>query len=311
MTIRDIKKNECTGCCACINICPKKAIDCVSDQEGFYVPAINDDLCVNCGLCYEKCPAGGNAATLIPEESYIVQLKDRKVSRASASGGAFIGIAKFFLSHSGDIVVGAAITDDLTVRHIAVSNIRDLKKLQNSKYVQSFIGDILGEVKRYLGSGKRVLFSGTPCQIAGLYSVLKDKEKENLVTIDLVCHGVPSPALLKRNINENSHTWQKNVVDYKFTVKPKNGDSRSSFYMMMMMMMGPPIVRLARKDLYLHLFMKGVDFRESCYNCKYANVKRIADFTIGDCDSQAFYPDFHPGDSNSILLLNTRTANQM
>lgn len=311
MTIKNIKKDKCTGCCACINICPKNAIDCTYDQEGFCAPKINDDLCVNCGLCYKKCPFSCNLASHVSSENYIAQLKDRGESRASASGGAFIGIAKYFLLHGGDLVVGAAICDDLSVRHIAVSGTEDLKRLQNSKYVQSFIGNILNEVKGYLDSDKKVLFSGTPCQIAGLYSVLNDREKDNLITIDLVCHGVPSPALLKRQINENSRTWQKRVVDYKFRVKKISGDSVSSFYMMMMMMMGPPIVRLARKDIYFSLFLNGANFRESCYSCKYANTKRIADFTIGDCDSQAFYPNFHPEDSNSIILLNTTKAQQM
>lgn len=138
-----------------------------------------------------------------------------------------------------------------------------------------------------------VLFSGTPCQIAGIYAVVPINKRERLYTIDLVCHGVPSPALLKRQLEMDSKTKQGRVIDYRFRYKNPNGKSVSSYMMMMMMMMrGLPRIRRTKQDVYFNLFMQGLDFRESCYKCKYANLKRISDFTIGDCDSKEHYLDF-------------------
>lgn len=311
MTVEDILKLNCTGCLACGSICPQNAISCVSDEEGFYVPMIDCNKCIDCGKCYRKCPANIHCYHDVPEKSYIAQLKDEMLAKDSASGGAFIGIAKYFMDVYGGVVVGAAVEKDLVVKHCVVLDDKGLKRLQNSKYVQSYTNEIYTQVKKLLDSGTFVLFSGTPCQIAGLYSVLSKEEKKRVFTIDLVCHGVPSPAFLKKHLEDASQSWQKRVVDYKFRIKKKRSKSKSSYLMMMMMMMGPPIVRLARKDVYFNLFMNSVDFRESCYSCKYSDVRRVADFTIGDCDSSEHYPEFYPEYSNSIILLNSPKAKNM
>ena len=307
--INDMDKNKCTGCMACSQVCPVKAITCSQDEEGFYIPLIDAHKCVGCGRCFQRCPVNNDYLQEPPvDSSYIAQLKNSKLSKKSASGGAFIGIANWFLDKYKDgVVAGAAIGDDLVVRHYAVNDVGKLYKLQNTKYVQSCTDGIFSEIKGYLDSGRHVLFSGTPCQIAALYAILDDSEKEKIITVDLVCHGVPSPEFLKRHINYNSQFFNKEIYNYKFRVK-KRYKSKGLYVMMMMVRNHLPVLRLARKDLYYHLFLDGLDFRESCYNCKYACVSRTGDFTIGDCDSQQCYPDFNPLLQNSIILLNSKKA---
>lgn len=308
MTVSDIINTHCTGCCACMNICSKNTIQVVTDKEGFYVPQVNTKTCVNCGKCYSLCPENNDHRVDESLTGYIVRLKDNVYLKNSASGGAFVGIASYMLKNYNALVVGAAIMEDLTVKHIVIESTKQLIKLQNSKYVQSYVGNVYQQVRRELENGRTVLFSGTPCQIAGLYAVVPLNKRERLYTVDLVCHGVPSPALLKRQIEMDSKSKQGRVVDYRFRYKNPNAESNSSYMMMMMMMHGLPLVRRTAQDVYFNLFMQGMDFRESCYNCKYANLKRIGDFTVGDCDSREFYPYFHPSESNSILLINSKKA---
>ncbi|PWJ37001.1 Coenzyme F420 hydrogenase/dehydrogenase, beta subunit C-terminal domain [Fibrobacter succinogenes] len=312
MNIGDISKLNCTGCCACVNICPKNAIKIVTDDEGFYVPRVNEKLCVDCGKCYSACPSNENAYVDESLSGYLVRLKDKIKLKKSASGGAFFGIASFMIESYGALVAGAAITEDLSVKHIIVESRDDLAKLQNSKYVQSYVGNVYQQIRNALDRGRTVLFSGTPCQIAGLYAVIPLKKRERLYTVDLVCHGVPSPAILKRQIDFDSKSKQGRVVDFRFRYKNPKAEGNISFFMMVMIMArGFPLVRRVSQDVYLNLFMQGLDFRECCYNCKYANLKRIADFTIGDCDSRDFYPHFYPGESNSILLINSKRADSL
>lgn len=311
MTVSDIIRTHCTGCCACMNICAKNAIQITSDKEGFYVPQIKEDICVGCGKCYLECP--GRKENRFEESliGYLIRLKDSVCLKNSASGGAFVGIAGYMLKKYNALIVGAAIVDDLSVKHIIIDSMEQLKKLQNSKYVQSFIGNVYQEVLEALHVGRTVLFSGTPCQIAGLYAVVPKEKRERLYTMDLVCHGVPSPAFLKRQLEMDSKSKQGRIIDFYFRYKNPKAESNSYYMMIMMMMRGLPLVRRTAQDVYFNLFMKGMDFRESCYNCKYANLKRLGDFTIGDCDSKQFYKNFHPNESNSILLINTDKAKNM
>ena len=309
MTIEEITKTQCTGCCACMNICNKNAITMVADDEGFVFPKINAGKCIICGKCYAICPGKDDNVHVESKKGYLIRLKDNILLLNSASGGAFVGIAKYMIEEYDALVVGAAVSEDLSVKHFIVDSIGELVKLQNSKYVQSYIGNVYKRVLDFLDDGRMVLFSGTPCQIAGIYAVVPMNKRERLYTIDLVCHGVPSPALLKRQLEMDSKTKQGRVIDYRFRYKNPNGKSVSSY--MMMMMRGLPRIRRTKQDVYFNLFMQGLDFRESCYKCKYANLKRISDFTIGDCDSKEHYLDFYPDESNSIILVNTEKAQNL
>lgn len=305
-----LAERKCTGCRACESLCPTTAISFQGDREGFLVPRIKQSKCIDCGKCYSKCPSTKDNSNAKSSVGVVAQYKDNKLIKKSASGGAFVGLANYFLTMEDTVVIGASLCEDLITRHIAITKKEDIRLLQNSKYVQSDIGDIYSITIDALEKGKTVLFTGCPCQVAGLYAVLPIKY-EKLYTADIVCHGVPSPFFLKRSLEEASRTRKRKVVDYKFRHKKPFGKSQSSFYMMMMMKHGFPIVRKPEMDPYFNCFMKSMSFRESCYQCKYANLQRVADFTLGDCDSWGYYPNFHPKDSNSIILLNSKKAKKI
>lgn len=304
-----VKSKKCAGCSACSITCPVNAIVMREDTEGFSIPIIDDSKCVNCSMCVQICPSSEAEQfkhKINNAKCFIAQSKNTR-RKKSASGGMFYTIALEILNNQG-VIFGAAFCEENVVKHIQVDNINDLMKLQNSKYVQSNIGDTYISARDNLEQGRWVLFSGTPCQIAGLYSFL-GKDFANLITIDIICHGVPSPKLLRRQIEEESKTWQGKVKKVSFRYKNPVFKSSSSFYMMMMMMMrGLPKIRRPGDDPYFNIFSKGYAFRESCYCCPWASPDRVGDFTLGDCDSHRLYPDFHPYESNSTVILNTKKA---
>ena len=189
--IKDPK--DCCGCWACENACPRQCISMEEDCEGFRYPHINQTSCIDCHLCEKVCPILNKVEEPIKnQKAFVVQNKDEEVLKESTSGGAFSAIANYVISKNG-IVFGAAFDNNETVRHQYVDNYEDLKLFRNSKYVQSLIGNTYKEAKRFLDKGKLVLFSGTPCQLEGLFFFLRNKQYENLITIDVVCRAVPSP----------------------------------------------------------------------------------------------------------------------
>lgn len=310
MNIDNVRKTgKCTGCSACVHICPSSAIVIREDGEGFLSPFVDPKRCTHCGKCLHLCPvinANLYKHSIEESDSYIVQSKN-SMRKKSASGGVFVTVADAVIKNGG-VACGAAFDEKNVVRHIFVDKISDLRKLQNSKYVQSDIGSSYCLVKEYIEKGRTVLFSGTPCQIAGLYAYL-GHDDEKLITIDIICHGCPSPKLLKRELDEDSKTWQGKVKRLSFRYKNPLFKSSSSFYMMMMMMQfGLPIVRRPADDPYFSIFSKGYGFRESCYSCSFASPDRVGDFTLGDCDSHRLYKDFHPTESNSTVIINTDKA---
>lgn len=185
------------GCGACYSICPRNCISMVEDEEGFLYPKVDTDSCVACGLCEQTCPLNdknNNKHGVIQSE--IIQNKDLEILQQSTSGGAFTPIARWALERGG-VVFGVAMdTDSYFVKHIKAEREEELNKFRNSKYVQSYVGDSLKEAKQELQKGRLVCFSGTPCQIQGLKNYLH-KDYENLITVDVVCRGVPSPGVWK------------------------------------------------------------------------------------------------------------------
>ena len=199
-----INKNQynCCGCTACENICPKQAITMQPDNLGFLYPQIDDSKCIDCGLCVKTCNFSDNYKT-IQSNNYpiIFAVRSNKTEelQKSQSGAAFFELAKTFIQ-CGGIVYGAALTFDFSVKHIKVETLEELDKLRMSKYTQSRLTTILQQVRTYLQNGNKVLFSGTPCQVSGLNSFIPERLKEKLTTIDLICHGVPSPSVWKEYI---------------------------------------------------------------------------------------------------------------
>lgn len=282
-----MKYNDfCTGCCACLNICPKGAISMTEDEYGFVFPSIDEEKCVNCGLCDKVCDRIDALNKSYPLKSIAVSSKNTELSLKSSSGGMFAELAKFVLS-SGGVVFGCVmekVCDKFVIKHISVDDEKDLYKLQGSKYVQSDIGISYLEAKKYLDENRNVLFSGTPCQIAGLKAFL-NKNYENLLTVDLSCEGVPSLKLF----NDYIHYLEKEIIkytinDFKFRDKSKFGWSTQGF-VAKYKKQGIEKLKIIRQQLssYFYLFIRGGIHRRSCYNCQFNGLNRVSDITIADC----------------------------
>lgn len=267
---------NCTGCTACCNACTHGAISMTMDKEGFLFPLINNDLCVECHLCEKVCPIvlpHENKNTKQPKAYAMWSLQDRT---KSSSGGAFSAYARMILKNGG-IVFGAAFDRDMRLRHIGVETIEDLDDLRGSKYVQSDVNACFGSIKSLLKDGRSVLFCGTPCQVAGLKSFLR-KDYDNLLTLDLVCHGVPSVAVFKAYLKKLSTRFAgKRKID-GFEFRRRNSWGKA------------PAVSLSGKltkiyggdNVYMGAFDRSAIFRNSCYNCPFAKLPRIGDCTIAD-----------------------------
>lgn len=278
------EKRQCCACGACENICPKQAISMKEDRNGFLYPRINHEICIKCGLCNKVCEYQNN--TLLNNESqvaYAAIAKKNDLLMKSASGGLFAVIAETILEKQG-IVYGAALineSNNLVPKHIRIDAVKDLEKLQGSKYVQSSIELNFKQVEKDLKDGKLVLFSGTPCQIAGLYGYL-GKKYNNLYTIDIICHGVPSSKFFQSYITELMKKWNGHILDFKFRDKT-NGWGLNAKVSYLNKNGKIKIKRIpAGASSYFDMFLKSETYRINCYSCPYANKKRMGDITLGD-----------------------------
>lgn len=192
------RKEECTGCGGCIKHCPKQIIEIEQDQYGFFYPKIKQKECVQCSVCEKKCPNKKEPEERIEQQIIGCKIKEEAIRQTSTSGGIFTAIAREIIKNSG-IVYGAILGQNFEVYHTGIEKEEELRKLSGAKYVQSNLKNTFSEIKQCLKENRKVLFSGTPCQVAGLKAYL-GKEEENLLTVDLVCHGVPSPLLWKKYI---------------------------------------------------------------------------------------------------------------
>lgn len=267
----------CCGCGTCANVCPKNCISMVCDAEGFAYPSVDEQKCVECGACLKKCPVESeDFVGNMPQVSAVLQDKDEKSLMESTSGGAFACIARHILKRGG-AVFGAAYDDSLNVSHIAIERLEDLRLLQGSKYISSDLKDSYKKAKAFLKAGRFVFFSGTPCQVAGLKSFL-GVESELLLTMDLVCHGVPSQKLFQKYIQWLGEKKKSVVKSYVFRSKEFFGWSLGGEYFdgKKSYAINPDC------DPYYAAFLRGETFRKSCYSCKFANMNREGDFTVGD-----------------------------
>ena len=189
-------KADCCGCRACEQSCPCSAISIKKDKEGFLYPKVDESLCIGCGLCEKSCPVIKPSNATLPLECFAAVSRNEEIRRNSSSGGVFSELAEFVIKEGG-VVFGVAFNERFLVSHIMVSNLEDLKQLRGSKYLQSDTGNTFTLCKEFLDNGVPVLYSGTPCQISGLRHFLK-KEYSNLLLVDVICHGVPSPDVWKK-----------------------------------------------------------------------------------------------------------------
>lgn len=299
--------SDCTACFACYNSCHSNAIVITKDALGFDYPLIDESKCVECGSCYSSCPALKRFDGKFPFKCYAVQDKDEESLMKCASGGVATILAKEFIKNGG-VVYGASSRDMTNVCHERFANMDSLRYFRGSKYVQSFIGPVLSSVLGDLRNGLKVLFAGTPCQVDGLRHFLR-KDYPKLLTIDLVCHGVPSRQLLNDNIalyrakysdiNPNTVKFRQKVTDAKGNVNVSYG------WVFNRGEEGEKISVPEHKDLYMFGFTTALFYRESCYSCRYSYSSRVGDLTI--CDFWGLGPikDINTGKGVSAVLVNT------
>lgn len=302
------KKENCCGCGACRNVCPRNAISMISDEYGFLYPSINNNICVECGLCREVCAfQKANRLVKKPIATYAAMNRNEEVLKGSTSGGVFPAIATKILNNNG-IVFGCAMKNDKIVEHIHIENIKDINKLQGSKYVQSNTNFTFREVKKFLKEGRKVLYTGTPCQIDALKSYLGE-DYDNLVTMDLVCHGVPSNQFFLDYIGLLESRNKMQIIDYKFRSKSKDGLCTIGYVEYLKNNKRRKKNINYATDYYAYFFKESLINRDSCYHCPYASSNRSADFTVGDYwGIEEAHPEVNINKAVSLLLANSRKA---
>lgn len=272
MTNMICSKDKCTGCFACYNICPKKAITMKEDSNGFIYPFVDSKLCVNCGLCIRRCPSLNKCELNYPNTCYAFQRKDCNKLFESTSGGAASVLYENVLKNGGH-VYGVKYDKNDGFIFTKVTDFKKLDKIKGSKYVHSYINNIFNEIKNDLEKNIMTLFIGTPCQVAGLKSYL-GKEYSNLYLVDIICHGVPSQKYLFSELECNGID-KKNITKISF---------RGNDGFIFKVFNEEKIIyeKKMTDSMYYQGFMDSFFYRENCYNCKYAGIKRVSDLTIGD-----------------------------
>lgn len=271
-------KTKCTGCASCMNTCSRNAISLEEGENGFRYPVIDVERCIQCGACSESCPelTPLKKSNFYRAKAYAAVNRDSQSLTKGSSGSVFMEIGLEVLSRGG-VVYGCAWECDKKVSHICISEKESINKVLKSKYLQSDIGYCYRDVKEKLNLGKEVVFSGTPCQIAGLKKYLR-KDYSNLLCVDVVCHGVPNQHVFSDFIDCLEKREKGRVTNYCFREKSRALGNYSTSY----------LVGTKRKIIqwtlisYGYLFMYNYLSRESCYQCQYANIDRISDITLGD-----------------------------
>ena len=271
------EKHNCCGCGACYNACPNKCIEMREDEEGFLYPHIDKEKCIGCGLCEKVCPfIGENKANKVLS-SYACNHNDAETRKNSSSGGVFSSICKKVIENGG-VVFGAGYDEDFNVVHKMIDKIEDIQQIRGSKYVQSEIGNCYTECKKQLDLNKQVVFSGTPCQISGLKKFLR-KEYDNLICVEIICHGVPSPKVWRMHLNNLKKRYDSEVESVFFRDKRVNW---CEYMLSVDFKDGRNYAQKSYMDEYLKGFSANLYLRPSCYNCKVKSYSSGADIVLGD-----------------------------
>lgn len=307
-----INYDKCTGCGACKAACP---LDCISIQEskdGFIYPNINISKCVDCHKCEIACPIEHRCELEYDSEAYGAVYVDHKTLMNSTSGGAFSAIVEYVLSNNG-IVYGCAYSKHFKPIHIRINKWEQLHLLNGSKYIQSDTLNTFQSAKEDLETGTLVLYSGTPCQIAGLKSFL-GKEYDNLITVDIICHGVPSYAYFKKYIEwvESTKNIQLKTVNFRSKENNQWGLSGNLIAKDITLNRIIKMKLFYYNSYYYYYFLKGGIYRNSCYSCKYANMQRQGDFTLGDLwGAEGLGLPFDVRNGCSLVLVNSSQAKRI
>lgn len=312
--IRIQDKKDCCGCSACVQICPKHCIGMRMDEEGFLYPFADVAICVGCGLCEKVCPIINNSEERIPIKTLAVRNLDEDVRFNSSSGGAFHALATIILQEGG-IVFGARFNEKWEVIHDYIERKDDLYLFLGSKYVQSVLGNTFSQAESFLKDGKKVLFSGTSCQIAGLKRYLR-KDYDNLMTVDVICHGVPSPLVwrdyLTSVVSDNkiegvsalddilSISFRSKVTgwkQYSFEIFSKNDERLSEIY---------------HRNIFMQGFLHNLYLRPSCYYCHFKKGRCGSDISLGDYwGIEKAYPELDDNKGVGVVLVYNETVISM
>lgn len=296
-----MKTENCTGCLACYNICPAASITLIANSEGFVYPKKNITSCINCGLCEKACPliTPPSINNTFSPIAFAGINKNEEIRSESSSGGIFTAIAEKIINHGG-FVFGAKFDSDFSVIHTYTDNIAGLSDFRGSKYVQSKIGNSFRECKKLLDSGRQVLFSGTPCQIGGLKNYLQT-DYQNLITVDFICHGVPSPLLWQKYIHSQSANRKISRINFR-----NKSYGWKNFSVALYFSDNQVEEKVHHNHEYIKLFLKNVCLRSSCYNCNFKGIKRISDITLADFwGIQHEFPELDDNKGTSFVIAQT------
>ena len=302
--IQIIDKSQCCGCTACVAVCPKQCITMQEDNEGFLYPQIDTSLCIDCNLCKKVCPIHNQSNERKPLTVYAAKNRNEEIRLNSSSGGIFTLLAEKTINEGG-VVFGARFDEKWEVMHDYAETKERLAAFRGSKYVQSRMGNCYNQAKLFLDNGRKVLFTGTSCQIAGLKNFLR-KDYDNLITVDMVCHGVPSPKAWRLYINDitkghksidsicfryKSHSWK----NFRFIIKENNKTSSNDI-----------INERGFDNKWMHAFLINLMLRPSCHYCPAQKGKSGSDITLGDYwGIERFAANFDDDKGCSLVLINT------
>ena len=332
------EKKNCCGCSACVQRCPKQCISLTEDEEGFLYPYVNEESCVECGLCEKICPILNPQDETFPLQVIAAKNTNTEERLGSSSGGLFLPLAKSIINEGG-IVFGADYDSNWEVHHVGVENISGLYALMMSKYLQSRIENTYKEAEKFLKCGRKVMFVGTPCQIAGLHGFLRHKVYPNLLTIDVVCHGAPSPGVWRQYLAETYSEEEfiksrlqaaagKNTVlyqslnakspigDIKFRDKTMSGWKKFRFVVRSKSASKADNNSVLSSDIhsdnpFMQGFLSNIYLRPSCYDCKCKNGVNHSDLTIADFwGIQNVTSDFDDDKGVGLVLVNTQKGKE-
>jgi len=303
-----LEKKDCCGCTACASICPKGAIAMQTDEEGFFYPVIDESKCVNCHLCEKAClfiSGYEGIRTDFTQQFYAVQQKNMADRLKSQSGGIGAALMQNELEHGG-VVYGVVLDDNFHVCHARITDIADLDRLRGSKYVHSDLGSVYAQVKNDLTHGKHVLFTGTACQTAGIRNFLRTARanEENFLTMDLVCHGGPSPEIFEACRQEilRKHPGTMESIDFR---------NKRQFGWHSHELTAVISGKEVHENVYTELFYSHLILRPSCYHCPMTNLNRSSDITVCDCwGIERVMPDFDDNKGTSLVMVNSEKGHR-
>lgn len=302
-------KRNCSGCHACANICPQHCIEMVADEEGFLYPKIDVERCIHCGLCDKICPILHKEKRFLKKpKAFAAYNNNLEIRMKSSSGGIFSLLAEYVIARGG-VVFGVGFNEKFEVVHMAAKTKEDLEKLRVSKYVQSRIGECFKEAKSCLENGQTVLFTGTPCQIGGLLSFLR-KPYENLITQDIICHGVPSPKVWEEYVKYREekancktekiafrrkfNSWKK--ISFSFVFQDKSEYVKTPYF----------------KDPMMKIFLFNKCLRPACHSCAFKDISRQSDITLADFwGIRSVCPEMDDDKGTSLVLLNSSKGEEI